>query len=121
MKPDEDIYYVRRLRYVHGLPLCIEISYYKKSIVTYLNDQIVSESIFSYIQEALNLKIGFSDNFFHVRKLRSDEAELLGLTKGDPTLQYESIYHLPNGEVFNFSKIVYNYNEAQFYLQVNNF
>ncbi|WP_271399332.1 GntR family transcriptional regulator [Salinicoccus roseus] len=118
---EEPVYQVKRLRFIHGQPLCIEESYYKKSVVPFLNEQIVSESIFTYLREGLKLKIGFSDNFFHIRKLDEDEAELLSLDAGDPALYYESVYHLPNGEPFDYSKLVYNYQEAQFYLQINSF
>lgn len=116
---EEEVYYVKRLRFIHGQRLCIEDSYYKRSVVPFLNEQIVSESIFTYLREGLKLEIGFSDNFFHIGKLTETEADLLALRTGDPALYYESVYHLPNGEAFDYSKLVYNFQEAQFYLQIN--
>ncbi|MFC3389068.1 GntR family transcriptional regulator [Salinicoccus sesuvii] len=116
---EEEVYYVKRLRFIHGQRLCIEESYYKKSVVPFLNEQIVSESIFNYLQEGLKLEIGFSDNFFHIGKITKDEANLLALKPGDPGMYYESVYHLTNGEAFDYSKIIYNFQEAQFYLQIN--
>jgi len=118
---DEEVYYVKRLRRIQGQRLCVEESYFKKSIVTYLNEQIVSESIFDYITEALNVNIGFSDIFFHVGKLNKKEAGYLGLKQDDPALYKESIYHLVNGEAFDFSRIVYSYQQSQFYIQANNY
>lgn len=94
---DEDVYYVKRVRYINGQTLCFEESYYNKSIVTYLNKEIVSHSIFHYIREGLGLKIGFSDLFLHVGQLNEEEAEYLGLEAGLPKLYIESIFHLTNG------------------------
>ncbi|TCN17603.1 GntR family transcriptional regulator [Mesobacillus foraminis] len=117
--PDADIYYVKRVRYIHGQALAFEESFYNKSIVTYLNKEIVSESIFNYISEGLGLKVGFSDMYLHVDKLNEEEAEYLGLKKGDPKLYLESVYHLTNGQPFDFSKLTYNYEQSQFFFQSN--
>lgn len=121
IKQDDDIYYVKRIRFIHGQTLCLEESYYNKSIVTYLNKEIVSESIFHYITEGLGLKIGFSDVFLHVDKLNEEEATYLGLKKGDPKLYMESVFHLTNGQPFDFSKVTYNYEQSQFFIQANSY
>ncbi|ANU22045.1 GntR family transcriptional regulator [Planococcus donghaensis] len=114
---DDDVYYVKRIRYIHGQTLCIEESYFNKSIVTYLNKEIITESIFNYITEGLGLNIGFADTYLHVDKLNAEEAEYLGLQKGDPKLEVESVFHLTNGQPFDFSKLTYNYVQSQFFLQ----
>lgn len=114
---DDDVYYVKRIRYIQGQSLCLEESYFNKSIVTYLNNEIITESIFDYITDGLGLNIGFSDMFLHVDKLTEEEAAFLGLVKGDPKLYVESIFHLTNGQPFDFSKITYNYVQSQFFIQ----
>lgn len=119
IESDDDVYYVKRIRYINGQTLCFEESYYNKSIIPYLNKEIVSESIFHYIRDGLGLKVGFSDLFLHVNKLNEEEAEYLGLEKGDPKFYVESIFHLTNGQPFNFSKITYNYQQSQFFIQSN--
>jgi len=115
----DDVYYVKRLRYINGQTLCFEESYYNKSIITYLNKEIVSESIFHYIREGLGLKVGFSDMFFHVDKLNDEEASHLNLPNGSPKFYVESIFHLTNGQPFDFSKVTYNYQQSQFFIQAN--
>lgn len=115
----DDVYYVKRVRYINGQTLCVEESYYNKSIVTYLNKEIVAESIFHYIQEGLGLKVGFSDIYLHVDQLNEEEAMYLGLQKGLPKLYVETIFHLTNGQPFDFSKVTYNYEQSQFFLQAN--
>ncbi|WP_101842010.1 GntR family transcriptional regulator [Halobacillus sp. Marseille-P3879] len=116
---DNDVYYVKRIRYINGETLCLEESYYNKTIIPYLNREIATESIFNYIQEGLGLKIGFSDIYLHVDKLNDEEAQYLGLEEGDPKLFMESIFHLTNGQPFDFSKVTYNFKQSQFFLQAN--
>jgi GntR family transcriptional regulator of bglA len=115
----DDVYYVKRVRYINGKTLCFEESYYNKAIITYLNKEIVSESIFNYIREGLGLKIGFSDMFLQVGKLNEEEAMYLGLKVDSPKLNVETIFHLTNGQPFDFSKVTYNYEQSQFFIQAN--
>lgn len=119
--PAESVYYVKRVRYINGQTLCVEESYYNKSIVPYLNNEIASESIFNYISEALGLNIGFSDLYFNVGKINEEEAGLLRLPDASPGLFMEQIFHLTNGQPFDFSKITYNYEQSQFFIQANNY
>lgn len=116
---DEDVYYVKRIRYIFEQTLCIEESYYIKSVVPYLNKEIVSDSIFKYLRDALNVKFGFSDSYLNVGKLDEEEAAHLGLKPGDPKLIVEQIIHLSNGQPFDFSRITYNYIQSQFFIQGN--
>ncbi|MCY9002467.1 GntR family transcriptional regulator [Peribacillus frigoritolerans] len=119
MELEDDVYYVKRVRYINGQTLCLEESYFNKSIITYLNNEIISESIFNYIAEGLGLKIGFSDTFLQVDKLTDEEAKYLKLKKEDPKLYVESVFHLNNGQPFDFSKVTYNYEQSQFFVQSN--
>jgi len=115
----DNVYYVKRIRYINGETLCLEESYYNKSIITYLNKEIVNDSIFNYINEGLGLKVGFSDLYIHVDTLTEKEAEYLGLSEGSPKFYVETIFHLTNGNPFDFSKITYNYKHAHFFVQEN--
>lgn len=119
MELEDDIYYVKRVRYINEQTLCLEESYFNKSIITYLNNEIISESIFNYIKEGLGLKIGFADTFLKVDMLTDEEAKYLGLKKEDPKLYVESVFHLNNGQPFDYSKVTYNYKQSQFFVQTN--
>lgn len=121
IKLDDDIYYVKRVRYINGQRLCLEESFYNKAIITYLNKEIVTESIFHYIKEGLGLKVGFSDMYLRVGKLNEEEAKYLGLTLESPGLYLETIFHLTNGQPFDFSKLTYHYEQSQFFIQANNY
>lgn len=113
---DDDIYYVKRLRLVDGKGYSIEESYYVKSIVLYLNQEIVEDSIFNYLLENLNIVPGFTDHFMSLKELDENESSLLELEVGSPAMLLESIFFLKDGAPFNYSKVLYQ-QDAQFFVQ----
>lgn len=117
---DEEVYYVKRLRAIEGRNFSIEESYYLKSIVPYLNQEIIEGSIFNYLFEHLNVKAGFTDHFLRIKKLNKENATLLNLKPGDPSILLESVYSLKNGTAYDYSKILYHYEESQFFIQGQN-
>ncbi|WP_152655722.1 GntR family transcriptional regulator [Oceanobacillus sp. CFH 90083] len=113
---NQDVYYVKRIRYIEEETLCLEESYYNKAIIPYLNKEIVTESIFQYIEDGLGLKVGFSDMYMQIGKLTEQEANYLKLKNSEPKLIMESIFYLTNGTPFDYSMVTYNYNQSQFYI-----
>lgn len=109
------IYYIERVRKMDGVPMAIEYTYYNKDLVPSLDRRIASQSIYSYIKNDLKLSIGFADKYFHVKQLSAQEASILGLEEGSPALEVEDYVHLSNGQLFNVSRIVYNYKTTNFY------
>ena len=114
---NDDIYLIKRLRYIDEEIMCYEEAYYKKSIVPYLNKEIATGSIFEYLQTALNLNLGFSDRYLHLEKLDDNLANLLNLSPNDPAMVVLEQIYLSSGICFYVSKLVYNYKNTQFFLQ----
>ena len=113
----EEIYVVKRIRYIDGTIFCLEEAYYDKNVVPYLTRDIVEGSIYEYLTKALNLHIGFSDKYMHVEKLNEDISKLLELNPGDPALIDNEHVHLTSGLLFNVSKVTYHYQNSQFFFQ----
>ena len=101
--------YIIRLIKIDNNFFAVEYTYYDKDVVVYLNKEIIEDSIFKYIQNVLNVKIGFSDRIVYCEKLNSYDAKLLNLSRNSPSLVNENLNYLKNGNIFNFSKIIYNY------------
>lgn len=114
---NEQVYYIKRLRFADGKVYGFEQSYYRKKLVSYLNKEIAENSIFSYVQEVCKINIGFSDKYFKAIKLDVEIAPYLGLEVGDPALCVEEIFYTTSGEPFDFSQIIYHYDNAKFYVQ----
>ena len=113
----QEVYYVKRIRFINKQALCIEESYFNKEYVPYLNKEIVEDSIFHYLKETLKLKVRFSDKYLRIGKLNQTEASYLNLNTHDPPLHVDELFYLMSGEPFDFSKMTYNYNHSQFFIQ----
>ena len=115
-----NLYYIKRVRYKEDVPYAIEKTYFNKNIVPYLNEEIASNSIYSYILDDLKLSIGFADKLIYADKLNKENADLLKLEENDPALMIENIVFLSNGEVFEISEVIHNYKETKL-LKLANF
>ncbi|WP_251006038.1 UTRA domain-containing protein [Carnobacterium sp. ISL-102] len=76
------------VRYIESRPFCVEKSYYLKTVVPYLNNEIASQSIFNYLTNDLKINIRFSDLFMRIGKLNQEEAAYLQLETHDPLFNY---------------------------------
>ncbi|GAA5110425.1 GntR family transcriptional regulator [Orbus sasakiae] len=114
---DEEVYFIKRLRFVDGKVYGLEQSYYRKKLVPYLNKEIAENSIFSYIRDICNINIGFSDKYIQVTKLDAEMASYIGLPEGDPALFVEEIFYTTSGEPFDFSRVVYHCENTKFCVQ----
>ncbi|EOE4895446.1 UTRA domain-containing protein, partial [Staphylococcus pseudintermedius] len=94
----------------------IEYSYYNKEIVKYLNTEITEGSIFDYLEQNMQVKVGFSDIYFNADQLNTNEAQLLKLEPNDPCLRYHQTFYTTTGIPFDASDIVFHYKNAHFYI-----
>ncbi|RIP37333.1 GntR family transcriptional regulator [Staphylococcus gallinarum] len=111
-----EVYVLERIVHIDGNVLCYEQSYFNKEIVLYLDTTIAEGSIFRYLEQHLKVKIGFSDIYFTVDKLNSDEAPMLNLSVDDPCLRYEQVFYTTTGIPFDCSQLIYHYENAHFYI-----
>lgn len=110
------IYYIKRIRIIDDKKFALELTYYNKNIVQYLDEEIASRSIYSYLKDTIELKFGFADKNVKAIKLDKEQSQLLELQEGDPALVIADTVYLENGELFNISKVIYNYKYANFYI-----
>lgn len=113
------LYYSKRLRLVENEPFSIEISYFKKDIVPYLNEDIASKSIYSYLIDDLKLNIGFADKVINCEKINEENADLLQVNPLDPALIIENTVCLTNGTIFELSKSLFHYQKAKILNRIN--
>ncbi len=109
------IYAIKRKRFVEGTPLSVEYTYYDQTLIPHIDEKIASGSLFRYIRENLGLSIAFADKVVSAEKLPKEAADWMGLEEGDPAIVIEDDVYLANGQMFNASKVYYNYKEARFF------
>lgn len=110
-------YHVVRLHFYQDKPVVLESSYFLKEYIPFLSKDIAKGSIFKFIEEGLNTEIRFSDKYIEVKKLTAEQADLLQLEEGDPALEVNDVYYLAKGQIFNCSKLIYNYQNSKFFDQ----
>ncbi|MEM1504590.1 GntR family transcriptional regulator [Domibacillus sp. 8LH] len=113
------LYYIKRLRVVDDEPFSIEISYFKKDIVPYLNEEIAARSIYSYLIDDLKLNIGFADKVINCGKIDEASGELLQVNPQDPALIVENTVCLTNGTIFEWSQSIFHYQKAKILNRIN--
>ncbi|KFN01928.1 GntR family transcriptional regulator [Bacillus clarus] len=113
------LYYLKRLRIVDGKPFSTEISYFKKDIVPYLNEEIALRSVYSYFIEDLRLNIGFADKVISCEKVNEVNAQLLEIEEHDPALLIENTVYLTNGTIFELSQSMFHYEKTKLLNRIN--
>ncbi|PEY54337.1 GntR family transcriptional regulator [Bacillus cereus] len=113
------LYFLKRLRIVDAKPFSIEVSYFKKDIIPYLNEEIALSSVYSYFIEDLRLNIGFADKVISCEKVNKENAQLLELNEGDPALLIENTVYLVNGTIFELSQSMLHYEKAKLLNRIN--
>jgi GntR family transcriptional regulator len=97
------VYYLIRLRIVDDEPYVLEKTYMPTNLIPGINDEILSKSIYNYIKNGLNLKIGGTHR--KIRACKPDELDqsYLKCEKDDPVLEVEHVGFLDNGIPFEYS------------------
>lgn len=113
------LYFLKCLRIVDAKPFSIEVSYFKKDIIPYLNEEIALSSVYSYFIEDLRLNIGFADKVISCEKVNKENAQLLELNEGDPALLIENTVYLVNGTIFELSQSMFHYEKAKLLNRIN--
>lgn len=118
-KDDEELYLVKRVRYIDDQPLSYEESYYRKKYVVYLNEEIAEGSIFSYLKDHLDIKPGFVNSYFKIDHLTTEEAGYLEEDVGEHCIRLVNQFFLPSGAPFDYSVLCYHKDHAQFFVPSN--
>lgn len=111
---DTPVYHIIRLRNVDYEPYVIERTYMPVSIIPGITEKVLQASIYNYIHETLELKIGGAH-----RKIRADKPNALdqmhlGCLPDDPVLEVEQVGYLNNGLPFEYSFSRHRYDKFVF-------
>lgn len=116
LAPETPLIEVIRYRSLDGKPYQVEKSYYLKSLIQRIPEQELFHSIFAYVEMSVGTKIGFIDKVIRCDLLEEKQATFFGLDSGDPALVERDDTYLSSGKLLAFSKICYDYRQAELYL-----
>ncbi|MGN1399895.1 MAG: GntR family transcriptional regulator [Bacillus sp. (in: firmicutes)] len=108
------VYHIIRLRMVEDEPYVIEETYMPSNLIPGINEKVLTSSIYSYIQDTLELKIGGAHR--KIRACKSNELDqmYMGCKADDPVLEVEQVGYLNNGVPFEYSFSRHRYDKFVF-------
>lgn len=101
---DDFVYYIVRARYADNEPYVIEYTYMPIGLIHGIKTDILMNSIYSYIEKDLKLKIKSAHRTVRAILPNEIEQEWLKVDKNIPILEVEQIGFLDNGQSFEYSK-----------------
>ena len=106
---DEFVYEIKRLRLLDDQPFMIESGYIPIKLVPQLNRQVVSGSIFNYVQKTLHAAVTKSFLSIAADASNTTDQELLHLQPNEPVGLMSGIFFLDDGTPFEVSNMRLHY------------
>ncbi|REJ13120.1 MAG: phosphonate metabolism transcriptional regulator PhnF [Bacillaceae bacterium] len=114
LKKNAPVYEIKRVRLADDVPMALETTYVPANLVKGLTEEIIHQSLYSYIEEKLNLVI--SEAFQQIEASIAKESEIkhLQIEKGSPILLILRTSYLHDGTPFEFVKSAYRADRYKF-------
>lgn len=103
-KEVEKVWKVTRVREIDGQKIILDKDYIKVSIIPELTSEICSESIYKYIENELNIKIGYAKKEITVQKATEEDKWLLDLGGYDMVVVVKSYSYLEDTTLFQYTE-----------------
>ncbi|WP_066370847.1 GntR family transcriptional regulator [Neobacillus fumarioli] len=110
----DPVYEIERIRLADGVPMALETSYLPVKLVKGLTEQIVNQSIYSYIEEELHLKIDSATQVIESSIASQKDANLLKINIGAPVMLIQQNSYLKDGTPVELVKSVYRADRYKF-------
>ncbi|GAA0292618.1 GntR family transcriptional regulator [Gracilibacillus halotolerans] len=112
------IYEITRVRLAENVPMALEKTYISANLIKGLTEKIVQASLYQYIEEELDLKIGKASQVIEASLANKEEIELLDIDKHSPILLMKRITHLEDGNPFEIVKSSYRADRYKFMIDL---
>ncbi|WP_209125570.1 GntR family transcriptional regulator [Alkalihalobacillus sp. BA299] len=91
------VYEIKRIRLADGVPMALETNHISANLVKGLTEEIISQSLYQYIEEKLKLTIGEATQEIESSISSLTEANYLKVKKGAPILLIRRKTYLSDG------------------------
>lgn len=113
--PSDFVYYIKRLRFLDGAPNVLEETYMPLDLIPGLKLAHAETSIYSYIENTLQLKVASSHISICAKKSSKEIAGYLDLEPGEPIVAVTQTAFLSNGQLFEYSTCYHRYDVYEFH------
>jgi GntR family transcriptional regulator len=118
IREGEDVYEIQRVRLADHLPMALETSYLPCHLVIGLTREIVSGSIYKFIENKLGMKIKSAVQVLEASIARKVEAKVLQIKEGAPVLLIQRNSYLENGQPLELVKSIYRGDRYKFTIEM---
>lgn len=102
LRPNDAVHYFERVRFGNDVPFSVQYTYITKDIVPEIPLAYLSSSIYSYLENVLQLELGDGASMLSVILPPEDIALLLKIPKTEPVVYVEHISRLASGAVIEY-------------------
>lgn len=113
------VYEMKRIRLADNEPMALETNYISTNFIKGLTEKIVNQSLYSYIEKQLNLKIDYASQVIESSVANELEAEYLNILPGAPIMLIQRNTFLKDGTPVEFVKSTYRADRYKFMIQMN--
>ncbi|GLB47365.1 GntR family transcriptional regulator [Philodulcilactobacillus myokoensis] len=117
LKDDDFVYEIKRLRLFQDKPFMIETGYIPIRVTPTLSKEIVSGSIFNYLEKTIHKTVTRSFMSIKAAPSNSEDQKRLNLKMNEPVGVMEGIFFLDDGTPFEVSNMRLHYK----YMKYNTF
>lgn len=103
LNDDENVWAIERIRNIDGENIILDIDFINASIIPIVNEKILKNSLYEYIENDLNLKISYAEREISCEKANDNDKKLLDLKDYDMIINVESKVFLSDTRVFQLS------------------
>ncbi|MFN2744987.1 MULTISPECIES: GntR family transcriptional regulator [unclassified Bacillus (in: firmicutes)] len=112
------VYEVKRIRLADEIPMAYEISYLPADLIKGLTEDIMSASLYDYVENTLSLTIDRAAQTLEPSIATQAESEPLDIDVGAPVLLIERCSYLEDGRPFEMVKSVYRGDRYKFVIDM---
>ena len=102
----EEVYQIRRVRYLDGKPLILDINFFRKALVPGLTAEIAGRSVYAYSEGELGMQIITSKRTITAEHATEEDEQLLALE------DYNCLA-VVSGQTFNADGIQFEYTQSR--------
>lgn len=112
------VYEIKRIRLADDVPMALETSYLPANLIKGVTEEIINQSLYTYIEERLNLKIDYATQVIESSSANQIEAEYLQVKKGVPIMLIQRNSYLEDGTPVELVKSSYRADRYKFKIQM---
>lgn len=107
------VYDIIRQRLLDNFPVRLEYTVMPVKLIPGITRKVLAKSIYSYIEKALNLKIGKANRTFRADKSDAYDQLYLKCAVSDPVFEVEQVCFLRDGRPFEYSQTRNRYDQGE--------